>query len=189
MARVEQSPGRSASRRSKPTAAGTTPRRRVAHPRAAAGTPAETQGSHLARLIQEAGLNNNKLATLAGVRRETISRVVNDHAGLGPTLAQRLAPPLGVTVDELVVPREPQVGPQRSVELRLGELEEDRDYLLQVVRELLAHLEKMGIGAPPIPPRPRSGVSVRAPGRTAQDGTDAVEVAAGQRRPRMRRHR
>ena len=44
----------------------------------------ETQGSHLARLIQEAGLNNNSLAKLSGVRRESISRVVNDHATLGP---------------------------------------------------------------------------------------------------------
>jgi len=140
-------------------------------------------------LIQEAGLNNNKLAELSGVRRESISRVVNDHAGLGPTLAKRLAPPLGVTVEELVVPREPKVEPRPSVELRLRELEEDRDYLLQVVRELLAHLEKMGVGAPPIPSPPRSGVSVRAPGRTAQDGTDGAEAAAGQRRPRMRRHR
>jgi transcriptional regulator with XRE-family HTH domain len=159
-------------------------------PRAEAeAIPALSQGSHLARLIQEAGLNNNKLAELSGVRRESISRVVNDHAGLGPTLAKRLAPPLGVSVDELVVPREPKVEPRHSVALRLRELEEDRDYLLQVVRELLAHLEKMGVGAPPIPSPPRSGVSVRTPGRTAQDGTDGVEVAAGQRRPRMRRHR
>ncbi|HET6682258.1 MAG TPA: helix-turn-helix transcriptional regulator [Gaiella sp.] len=149
----------------------------------------ETQGSHLARLIQQAGLNNNKLATLAGVRRETISRVVNDHAGLGATLAKRLAPPLGVTIEELVVSREAEVEPRRSLELRLRELEEDRDYLLQVVRELLAHLEKMGVGAPHIPSPPRSSVSVRAPGRTAQDGSESLEVAPGQRRPQMRRHR
>ena len=189
MARVEQSSERSASRRTK-AAAGRTPTRRAAQPRAAPeGASAEGQGSHLARLIREAGLNNNKLAERAGVRRETISRVVNGHVGLGPSLARRLAPPLGVTVDELVVPREAEVEPRRSPELRLRELEEDRDYLLQVVRELLAHLEKMGVGAPPIPSPPRSGAFVRAPGRTAQDGADAVDVAAGQRRPRMRRHR
>jgi hypothetical protein len=94
-----------------------------------------------------------------------------------------------MTVEELVVPREPKLEPRRSLELRLRELEEDRDYLLQVVRELLAHLEKMGVGAPHIPPPPRSSTSVRAPGRTAQDGTESLEVAPGQRRPQMRRHR
>ena len=166
------------------------PRRGVTRPRAVeAPVVAETQGEHLARLIHDAGLNNNTLAKLAGVRRESISRVVNDHAGLGPKLAEHLAPPLGVTVDELVVPprREPQ--PRAGLELRVRELEEDRDYLLQVVRELLAHLEKMGVGAPHIPPPPRSSTSVRAPGRTAQDGTESLEIAPGQRRPQMRRHR
>jgi transcriptional regulator with XRE-family HTH domain len=151
--------------------------------------PHESQGSHLARLIHEAGLNNNKLAELSGVRRETISRVVNEHAGLGPSLAKRLAPPLGVTVEELVVPREPEVEPRRSLELRLRELEEDRDYLLDVVRQLLAHLEKMGVGAPHIPSQPRAGAFVRAPGRTAQDGMEMAEIEPGQRRPRLRRHR
>src|SRR5262245_26861349 len=121
--------------------------------------PMETQGDHLARLIQEAGLNNNRLAKLSGVRRESISRVVNDHAGLGPTLAKRLAPPLGVTVDELVVPLEREVESRRRLELRLRELEEDRDYLLQVVRQLLLHLEQAGVGAPHIPAEPRSVAS------------------------------
>jgi len=189
MARVEESDERITSGRKRVPPAGA-PRRRVTRPRAVeAPVVAETQGEHLARLIHDAGLNNNTLAKLAGVRRESISRVVNDHAGLGPKLAGHLAPPLGVTVDELVVPprREPQ--PRAGLELRLRELEEDRDYLLQVVRELLAHLEKMGVGAPHIPPPPRSSTSVRAPGRTAQDGTESLEIAPGQRRPQMRRHR
>ena len=185
MGRVEERDERITSGRKRIPAA-REPRRGVTRPRAVeAPVVAETQGEHLARLIHDAGLNNNTLAKLAGVRRESISRVVNDHAGLGP----KLAGPLGVTVDELVVPprREPQ--PRAGLELRLRELEEDRDYLLQVVRELLAHLEKMGVGAPHIPPPPRSSTSVRAPGRTAQDGTESLEIAPGQRRPQMRRHR
>ena len=149
----------------------------------------ESQGNHLARLIQEAGLNNNRLAELSGVRRESISRVVNDHAGLGPSLAKRLAPPLGVTVEELVVPRAREPEARRDLEGRLRELEEDRDYLLQVVRALLDHLDKMGVSAPHIPPPPRLGPSARAPGRAAQDGTEVDEIAPGQRRPRLRRHR
>ena len=191
MARVEERDERIAAGRNRvpPPRA---PRRRVTRPRAIEASivaETETQGKHLARLIHEAGLNNNMLAKLSGVRRESISRVVNDHAGLGPKLAERLAPPLGVTTDELVVPRRREPEPRAGLELRLRELEEDRDYLLQVVRELLAHLEKMGVGAPHIPSPPRSSTSVRAPGRTAQDGTESLEIAPGQRRPQMRRHR
>ena len=191
MASVEQGAKRTTSKRTS-TRGGAAVRRRASPRRAATASAREvSQGSHLARLIQDAGLNNNKLAALAGVRRESISRVVNDHAALGPRLAERLAPPLGVTVEELVIPRapEPQPQPQRDLELRVRALEEDREYLLEVVRQLLAHLEKMGVGAPHIPAPPRSSASVRAPGRTAQDGTELVEIAPGQRRPRLRRHR
>jgi len=149
-----------------------------------------SQGDHLARLIQEAGLNNNALAKLSGVRRESISRVVNNHVALGPRLAEQLAPPLGVTVDELIVPRERAVESSRGLELRLRELEEDRDYLLQALRQLLAHLDKAGIGAPHVPAPPRSVASgALAPGLTARDGTDELDVLPGQRRPKLRRHR
>ena len=150
----------------------------------------ETQGSHLARLIQEAGLNNNSLAKLSGVRRESISRVVNDHARLGPRLAERLAPPLGVTVDELVAPQGPTEDRLRRLERRLRELEDDRDYLLQVVRQLVTHLDHAGLGAPRMPPAPRPNASVvRQPGVEARDGTDPAGVRQGQRRPRLSRHR
>ena len=153
-------------------------------------TDQETQGSHLARLIQEAGLNNNSLAKLSGVRRESISRVVNDHARLGPRLAERLAPPLGVTVDELVTPQGPTEARLRRLEHRLRELEEDRDYLLQVVRQLVTHLDHAGLGAPRMPPAPRPNASVvRRPGVEARDGTDPAAVRQGQRRPRLSRHR
>lgn len=160
-------------------------------PRAAKGSGAqESQGGRLARLTREAGLTDNELAGLSGVRRGSIRRIVNDHAGLGPTLAKRLAPPLGVTVEELLVGRDPEVEARRGLERRLRELEEDRDYLLDVVRQLLAHLEKAGVGAPHVPAAPRSAASVaRAPGFAAQDGTERVEVAPGQRRPQLRRHR
>ena len=107
MARVEERDERITSGRKRVPPA-RAPRRRATRPRAVEApvvAETETQGTHLARLIHEAGLNNNTLAKLSGVRRESISRVVNDHAGLGPKLAGRLAPPLGVTVDELVVPR------------------------------------------------------------------------------------
>jgi plasmid maintenance system antidote protein VapI len=150
----------------------------------------ETQGSHLARLIQEAGLNNNSLAKLSGVRRESISRVVNDHARLGPRLAERLAAPLGVTVDELVAPQGPTEPRLRRLERRLRELEEDRDYLLHVVRQLITHLDHAGLGAPRIPPAPRPTASVvRRSGIEARGGTDPAAVGQGQRRPRLSRHR
>lgn len=150
----------------------------------------DTQGRHLSRLIQEAGLDNSSLAKLAGVRRESISRVVNDHARLGPRLAERLGPPLGVTVDELVVPPDPQHAAVSRLDRRIRELEEDRDYLLHVIRQLLAHLDTAGVGTPHIPAAPRStDAFVRARGLTAQDGADLVDVPAGQRRPRLRRHR
>jgi plasmid maintenance system antidote protein VapI len=152
--------------------------------------PRETQGAHLARLIQEAGLNNNSLAKLSGVRRESISRVVNDHARLGPRLAERLAPPLGVTVDELVAPQGPTEARLRRVERRLRELEDDRVYLQPVLRQLVTHLDQAGLGAPRMPPAPRPGASVvRQPGVEARDGTDPADVSQGQRRPRLSRHR
>jgi len=82
MGRVEERDERITSGRKRVPPAGA-PRRRVTRPRAVeAPVVAETQGEHLARLIHDAGLNNNTLAKLAGVRRESISRVVNDHAGL-----------------------------------------------------------------------------------------------------------
>ena len=150
----------------------------------------ESQGGHLARLIREAGLNNNTLAKVSGVRRESISRVVNDHAGLGPRLAERIAPPLGVTVDELVLPRTQPVASRRSLELRLRELEDDRDYLLYVVRQLLIHLDNAGVGAPHVPAAPRSvGPVGLPPGVAAREGAAKVEAPAGQRRPRLPRHR
>jgi plasmid maintenance system antidote protein VapI len=148
----------------------------------------ETQGSHLARLIQEAGLNNNSLAKLSGVRRESISRVVNDHARLGPRLAERLAPSLGVTVDELVAPQGPTEVRLRRLELRLRELEDDRDYLLQVVRQLVTHLDHVGLGAPRIPPAPRPNASVARPPGVEPDAETAV-AEPGRRRPRLSRHR
>ena len=148
----------------------------------------DTQGSYLARLIQEAGLNNNSLAKLSGVRRESISRVVNDHARLGPRLAERIAPPLGVTVDELVAPQGRTEGPLRRLEHRLRELEDDRDYLLQVVRQLVTHLDHVGLGAPRIPPAPRPNASVARPPGVEPDAETAV-AEPGRRRPRLSRHR
>jgi plasmid maintenance system antidote protein VapI len=147
----------------------------------------ETQGGHLARLIQEAGLNNNSLAKLSGVRRESISRVVNDHARLGPRLAERVAPPLGVTVDELVAPQGPEAR-LRRLERRLRELEDDRDYLLQVVRKLVTHLDHAGLGAPRMPPMPRPNASVARPPGAEPDAESAV-AEPGRRRPRLSRHR
>ena len=156
-------------------------------PRVAAGP--ETQGRRLARLIQEAGLNNNSVAKLSGVRRESISRIVNDHARLSPSLAERLAPALGVTVDELVVPLDQHDAAVRRLEHRVRELEEDRDYLLQVVRQLVTHLDHAGLGAPRMPPAPRSSVSIARPlGAEAGDDT-VLDAEPGRRRPRLSRHR
>jgi plasmid maintenance system antidote protein VapI len=156
-------------------------------PRVAAGE--ETQGRHLARLIQEAGLNNNSVAKLSGVRRESVSRIVNDHARLGPKLAERLAPALGVTVDELVVPLDQHDAAVRRLDHRVLELEEDRDYLLLVVRQLVTHLDHAGLGAPRMPPAPRSSVSIARP-LGAEAGEENVPGAEpGQRRPRLSRHR
>jgi plasmid maintenance system antidote protein VapI len=156
-------------------------------PRVAAGQ--ETQGRHLARLIQKAGLNNNSVAKLSGVRRESISRIVNDHARLGPRLAERLAPALGVTVDDLVVPLDQHDAALRRLEGRVRELEEDRDYLLQAVRQLVTHLDHAGLGAPRMPPAPRSSASIARP-LGAEVGQETVlDAEPGRRRPRLSRHR
>ena len=188
MGRVEERDERITSGRKRVPPAGA-PRRRVTRPRAVeAPVVAETQGEHLARLIHDAGLNNNTLAKLAGVRRESISRVVHDHARLGPRLAERIAPPLGVTVDELVAPQGRTEGPLRRLEHRLRELEDDRDYLLQVVRQLVTHLDHAGLGAPRMPPAPRPNASVaRPPG--AEPDAETTIAEPGRRRPRLSRHR
>ena len=65
-----------------------------------------------------------------------------------------------------------------------------RRQVAQLIRKVLAHLDKVGVGAPHVPAAPRSAASiVRAPGLTAQDGRESIDVPPGQRRPGLPRHR
>ena len=95
-----------------------------------------TQGEHLNRLIQLAGTNITQLAKASGVNRETLSRIVNDRDGLGPSVAERIAPVLNVTLETLVLPPEVEVESRRGLERRLRSTEADvlrlRGLLLRV---------------------------------------------------------
>lgn len=53
-------------------------------------------------VVEELGLNVTKAATILGVRRATLSDLLNGHAALSPEMALRIEKAFGVNMDTLL---------------------------------------------------------------------------------------
>lgn len=104
-----------------------------------------TQGEHLMRLIELAGTNITQLAKASGVNRETLSRIVNDRYGLGPSVAKKIAPVLNVTLETLVLPPDAEVESRRGLHLRLKAIERRAERAEQTIEAILDELLEAGI--------------------------------------------
>ena len=65
-------------------------------------TPAHPGDFVRAEVIEELGLNVTKAAGLLGVRRATLSSLVNGRAALSPEMALRIEKAFGVSMDMLL---------------------------------------------------------------------------------------
>lgn len=85
-----------------------------------------------------------ELARQSGVARESLSKVKNDTRALGPSVAAKIADALGLSVDQVRLPREADVESRRGLDRRLRSLEDDLAEALHQLARANREIARLG---------------------------------------------